>query len=415
MPIVSETTRKQEIAIVGGGPAGLMAAEVLATAGHAVAVFDAMPSVGRKFLLAGVGGMNITHSEARDAFLTRYYERRPQLEPIIDAFDAAALREWVHGLGVETFVGSSGRVFPREMKAAPLLRAWLTRLRNLGVNFNPRHRWLGWNEDGALRFASPDGERAIRADATLLALGGASWARLGSDGAWVPLLAGRGVDIAPLVAANSGFELTWSAHFRERFAGQPLKSVTLSFVDADGVHHARTGECLVTEHGLEGSLVYALSAPLRSTLLAQGSVRISLDLAPGRDAARVLSEVSHPRGARSLASHLQSRVGLNNMRTALLREALSREQMDDVRLLAETIKALPLTLTGTRPIDEAISTAGGVRFEALDANLMLRALPGVFCAGEMLDWEAPTGGYLLTACFATGRAAARGMLDWLGR
>jgi uncharacterized flavoprotein (TIGR03862 family) len=415
MPIVSQTTRKQEIAIVGGGPAGLMAAEVLAAAGHAVAVFDAMPSVGRKFLLAGVGGMNITHSEARDAFLARYYERRPQLEPIIDAFDAAALREWVHGLGVETFVGTSGRVFPREMKAAPLLRAWLTRLRNLGVNFNPRHRWLGWNEDGALRFASPEGERAINADATLLALGGASWARLGSDGAWVPLLAGRGVDIAPLVAANCGFELAWSAHFRERFAGQPLKSVTLSFVDADGVHHARTGECLVTEHGLEGSLVYALSAPLRSTLLAQGSVRISLDLAPGRDAARVFSEVSHPRGARSLASHLQSRVGLNNMRTALLREALSREQMDDVRLLAETIKALPLTLTGTRPIDEAISTAGGVRFEALDAKLMLRALPGVFCAGEMLDWEAPTGGYLLTACFATGHAAARGMLDWLGR
>jgi uncharacterized flavoprotein (TIGR03862 family) len=374
-----------------------------------------MPSVGRKFLLAGVGGMNITHSEARDAFLTRYYERSPQLEPIIDAFDADALREWVHGLGVETFVGSSGRVFPREMKAAPLLRAWLTRLRNLGVNFNPRHRWLGWNEDGALRFASPDGERAINADATLLALGGASWARLGSDGAWVPLLAGRGVDIAPLVAANSGFELAWSAHFRERFAGQPLKSVTLSFVDADGVRHARTGECLVTEHGLEGSLVYALSAPLRSTLLAQGCVRISLDLAPGRDAARVFREVSHPRGARSLASHLQSRVGLNTMRTALLREALSREQMDDMRLLAETIKALPLTLTGTRPIDEAISTAGGVRFEALDANLMLSALPGVFCAGEMLDWEAPTGGYLLTACFATGRAAARGMLHWLGR
>jgi uncharacterized flavoprotein (TIGR03862 family) len=414
MPIVSQTTRKQEIAIVGGGPAGLMAAEVLAAAGRAVAVFDAMPSVGRKFLLAGVGGMNITHSEARDAFLTRYYERRPQLEPIIDAFDAAALREWVHGLGVETFVGSSGRVFPREMKAAPLLRAWLTRLRNLDVNFNPRHRWLGWNEDGALRFASPEGERTINADATLLALGGASWARLGSDGAWVPLLAGRGVDIAPLVAANSGFELVWSTHFRERFAGQPLKSVTLSFVGADGVRHARTGECLVTEHGLEGSLVYALSAPLRSTLLAQGCVRISLDLAPGRDAARVFSEVSHPRGARSLASHLQSRVGLNNMRTALLREALSREQMDDVRLLAETIKALPLTLTGTRPIDEAISTAGGVRFEALDANLMLRALPGVFCAGEMLDWEAPTGGYLLTACFATGRAAAGGMLDWLG-
>jgi uncharacterized flavoprotein (TIGR03862 family) len=415
MPIVSETSRKQEIAIVGGGPAGLMAAEVLAAAGRPVALFDAMPSVGRKFLLAGVGGMNITHSEAREAFLARYYERRPQLEPIIDSFDAAALREWVHGLGVETFVGTSGRVFPREMKAAPLLRAWLARLRNLGVSFNPRHRWLGWNEDGALRFASPEGECCVAAQATLLALGGASWARLGSDGAWVPLLAARGVDIASLEPANCGFELAWSAHFRERFAGQPLKSVTLSFVDADGVHRARTGECLVTEHGLEGSLVYALSAPLRKTLLAQGSVRIALDLAPGRDAARVFSEVAHPRGARSLASHLQSRVGLNGVRTALLREALSREEMDDPHLLAGTIKALPLTLTGTRPLDEAISTAGGVRFEALDEQLMLRALPGVFCAGEMLDWEAPTGGYLLTACFATGRAAAHGLLNWLAR
>ncbi len=413
MHSVSKASCKQKISIIGGGPAGLMAAEVLATAGLSVTVFDAMPSVGRKFLLAGVGGMNITHSEAHDAFLSRYGKRRAALAPLIAAFDANALREWACGLGVETFVGSSGRVFPREMKAAPLLRAWLVRLRALGVSFAPRHRWLGWNEDGALRFTTPHGAREVASDASLLALGGASWARLGSDGAWVPWLAARGVETAPLQPANCGFELTWSTHFRARFAGQPLKSVRLSFTDADGIRHTRLGECLVTEYGLEGSLIYALSAPLRDTLLAQGCVKITLDLAPGREPARVLGELAHPRGARSLASHLQSRVGLDSLRTSLLREALSREQMDDPQRLADTIKALPLTLTATRPLDEAISTAGGVCFEALDANLMLHAIPGVFCAGEMLDWEAPTGGYLLTACFASGRAAAHGMLDWL--
>lgn len=390
-----------------------MAAEVLAAAGRQVEVYDAMPSVGRKFLLAGIGGLNITHSEPREPFLDRYGARRKALEATISAFDSQALREWVHGLGVETFVGTSGRVFPREMKAAPLLRAWLTRLRGLGVAFNMRHRWLGWSTSGALQFATPNGDRKIATDAVLLALGGASWPRLGSDGAWVPWLATRGVEIAPFQPANCGFEVAWSTHLREHFAGRPLKSVTLTFTDASGVKQQRTGECLITKHGLEGSLIYALSAPLRNTLLVNGRVVVTLDLAPGRDAERVLAEVSHPRGARSLASHLKSRVGLDSLRTTLLREALTREQMDNPRCVTHAIKALPLTLTATRPIAEAISSAGGIRFESLDAHYMVRSLPGVFCAGEMLDWEAPTGGYLLTACFATGRAAGSGIDRWL--
>ncbi|MCL2658572.1 MAG: TIGR03862 family flavoprotein [Betaproteobacteria bacterium] len=412
---MSETRQSQRIAIIGGGPAGLMAAEVIAEAGYVVDLFDAMPSVGRKFLLAGIGGLNITHSEARENFLARYGERREQLAPSIDAFDADALREWARQLGIETFVGTSGRVFPREMKAAPLLRAWLHRLRGQGVRLHTRHRWLGWNAAGALRFATPTGESEQRPAASVLALGGASWPKLGSDGAWVPWLAARGVDIAALQPANCGFETHWSEHFRTRFAGQALKSIRLRFVDLHGTPHERIGECLITQHGLEGSLIYALSSTLRETLNAEGKVKIELDLAPGRELARVQQEVAHPRGSRSLSSHLHSRVGLNGLKTALLHEALSRAEMHDPLRLTQTIKALPLTLHATRPIDEAISSAGGVRFEAMDEDLMLRAFPGVFCAGEMLDWEAPTGGYLLTACFATGRAAARGVIAWLQR
>ena len=401
------------IAIVGGGPAGLMAAEILSAAGLAVTVYDAMPSVGRKFLLAGVGGMNITHSENKADFLSRYREREAELAVWLQDFDADRLRDWVHGLGVETFVGSSGKVFPREMKAAPLLRAWLSRLREAGVQFKVRHRWLGWTEQGALRFTHPAGELLVRHTAVLLALGGGSWKKLGSDGSWTSLLTSRGVDVRPLLPANCGFDCRWSSHFVDKFAGQPLKSVRLTFTDLAGNTVSKTGECVVTRHGVEGNLVYAFSAVLRDTLLEQGSATCYLDLLPQKTAEQVLAEVTHPRGSRSMSSHLQSRLNLKGVRAGLLRECLSKQAFTDLPALAAGIKQLPLTVYATRPIDEAISTAGGVRFSAMDAAQMLKALPGVFCAGEMLDWEAPTGGYLLTACLASGRAAGLGILRWL--
>ncbi len=403
----------RSVAIIGGGPAGLMAAEVLSQRGVRVEVYDAMPSVGRKFLMAGKGGMNITHSEPLESFLDRYGARREQIKPLLDVFSPDVLREWIHGLGIETFVGSSGRVFPKDMKAAPLLRAWLHRLRGNGVSFRMRHRWCGWDDSGALRFVMPEGECLVQTDAVILALGGGSWARLGSDGAWVPLLAQRGVAVAALRPANCGFEVGWSEHFRTRFAGQPLKAVVLTFTDAAGVTHRRQGDCMVTETGIEGGLIYALSASIRDAIEAHGSATIYLDLTPGKDLARVTAEVSHPRGSRSLSSHLQSRVGIKGVQSGLLRECLSAEYFADAVRLAQAIKSLPLRLLVPRPLDEAISTAGGVRFEALDAHLMLKNSPAVFCAGEMLDWEAPTGGYLLTACFASGRVAGEGVLAWL--
>lgn len=395
--------------VIGGGPAGLMAAEVLSGHGIPVDLYDAMPSVGRKFLMAGKGGLNLTHSEPIDAFLARYGERRGEIEPIIRAFGPDDLRAWAKGLGVDTFVGSSGRVFPAEMKAAPLLRAWLHRLRAAGVRVHVRHRWLGWDADGRLRFATPAGETAIAAHATVLALGGGSWARLGSDGAWLPALAQRGVEVAPLRPANCGFEAGWSDHFRERFAGQPLKSVAITFAG-----ETRKGEFVVTEHGVEGSLVYAYSARLRDAIERDGSAIFELDLLPDWPAERVLAEVVRPRGSRSLSSHLQSRLGLTGVKAGLLRECLAKDAFADPARLAAAIKALPIRVLAPRPIDEAISTAGGVAFAALDAGLMLRDLPGVFCAGEMLDWEAPTGGYLLTACLASGRAAGLAAAIHLG-
>lgn len=401
------------VAVVGGGPAGLMAAEIIAQGGARVELYDAMPSVGRKFLLAGVGGMNITHAEAPERFLSRYYERSPHLEPLLQAFGAEALRAFIHELGIPTFVGSSGRVFPRDMKAAPLLRAWLQRLRAAGVAIHTRTRWLGWTSSGELLLENPQGQYPQKVDALQLALGGGSWAKLGSDGAWLPRLAERGVDIAPLQAANCGFECTWSAHLRERFAGAPLKPVVARLISVAGEVIERQGECIVTEQGVEGSLIYALSKPLRELITAQGHATLTLDLAPGRDLPRVIDELSAPRGAKSLSSHLQSRVGITGVKAALLRECLTPDVFQDSEKLARGIKALPVTLNATRPMDEAISCAGGVRFEALNEQLMLNALPGVFCAGEMLDWEAPTGGYLLTACFATGRAAGLGVLNWL--
>ncbi|MHB1053863.1 MAG: TIGR03862 family flavoprotein [Thiobacillus sp.] len=403
------------VAVIGGGPAGLMAAEALIQGGARVDLYDAMPSVGRKFLLAGVGGMNLTHSEPFDAFLSRYGARAGAIKPLLETLSPDALRAWSRGLGIETFVGSSGRVFPVGMKAAPLLRAWLHRLREAGVRFHVRHRWLGWNDVGGLRFAAPQGEVAVQADAVVLALGGGSWAKLGSDGAWVPLLAQRGIEVASLAPSNCGFEVAggWSAHLRSRFAGQPLKTVALRFTDAAGHAHERRGELMLSDSGIEGGLVYALSAPLRDTIAAQGTVTVQLDLAPDKILARVIAEVAHPRGSRSLSSHLQSRAGIKGAKMALLHEVLPAAQLNDPIQLANAIKSLPLTLGAPRPLDEAISCAGGVRFESLDETLMLRDLPGVFCAGEMLDWEAPTGGYLLTACFASGRVAGQGALNYL--
>ncbi|MGR4872323.1 TIGR03862 family flavoprotein [Variovorax sp. LARHSF232] len=414
------TSSKPVFAVIGAGPAGLMAAETLALAGAQIHVFDAMASAGRKFLLAGRGGLNLTHSEPLEAFASRFGERQAQVEPWLAAFGPQALRDWAQGLGVQTFVGTSGRVFPSDMKAAPLLRAWLHRLRAAGVQFHMRHRWLGALEaaDGParswqLRFATPSGESATQADAVVLALGGGSWARLGSDGAWVPWLAARRVDLAPLAPANCGFDIGWSPYFAERFAGQPFKSVAIEFCDSSGRRFARKkGEFVATATGIEGSLIYAASGLLRDEIAASGSATLTLDLLPDHSSEKVRAEVLHPRGARSLASHLKGRLGLEGIKAALLHEVLGRDGMHDMEKVAAAIKALPLTLKAARPIDEAISSAGGVRFDALDASLMARALPGVFCAGEMLDWEAPTGGYLLTASMASGVVAARGLLGW---
>lgn len=431
-----------DVAIVGGGPAGLMAAEVLAQGGVSVHLFDAMPSVGRKFLLAGKGGLNLTHSEPHEPFVSRYAGRQTQVEPLIQAFGGPEVCAWAHGLGVETFVGTSGRVFPADLKAAPLLRAWLQRLRAQGVRFHMRHRWLGWGDEGALRFAVPPGEVQVTARAVVLALGGGSWARLGSDGAWVPLLAEHGVAVAPLRPANCGFDVLrsdapvgetrraflqeligrtptpsvgWTPHFAERFAGQPFKTVALSFTDSQGNAFSRRGEFVATATGIEGSLVYAASHLLRDEIEAHGYATCHLDLLPDHSPERVLVEVRHPRGSRSLSSHLKSRLGLDGIKAGILYEHLGKEGMNDPVALAHAIKALPITVVATRPLDEAISTAGGVAFEALDAHLMATSAPGVFCAGEMLDWEAPTGGYLLTASMASGRVAGEGALRWLAQ
>ena len=416
---------QQTVAVVGAGPAGLMAAEVLQSRGVQVHVFDSMPSVGRKFLLAGIGGLNLTHSEALPEFMARYAERAPALAPYLDAFGPDAVRAWAGELGIETFVGTSGRVFPKDMKAAPLLRAWLHRLRAGGdarppVQFHMRRRWLGWTDDGALRFAHADGEATFHADATVLALGGASWSRLGSDGAWVPLLAARGVAVAPLRASNCGFDVAptgahrsgWSDHLRQRFAGEPVKPVAITAADSAGIVHRQQGEFVVTDTGIEGSLVYAFSAGLRDAIAAQGQATLTLDLLPQHTLEQVRAETRRPRGTRSLSTHLKSRLHLQGVKMGLLHELLSPAQLNDPDVLAGLIKALPLVVGAPRPIDEAISTAGGVRFEALDAGLMTHAVPGLFVAGEMLDWEAPTGGYLLTACLATGRAAGQGVVDW---
>lgn len=446
------TTERVRVCVIGGGPAGLMAAEVMSAAGVAVHLFDAMPTVGRKFLLAGKGGLNLTHSEPADRFAERYGERRARIEALLESFNASDLREWAAGLGIETFVGSSGRVFPKDLKAAPLLRAWLQRLRRpggtqgKGVEFHMRHRWLGWTRGGeALRFETPEGEQQFACDALVLALGGGSWARLGSNGAWVPLLAARGVAVAPLLPSNCGFDVAaqprpehalaapashqalpiqvvpkpaltgWSEYFASRFAGQPFKSVAISCASASGKLFQRKGEFVATATGVEGSLIYAASSLLRDEISQRGFATLTLDLLPDMSADKVLAEVAHPRGSRSMSNHLKSRLKIEGIKAAVLHEILNRNDLQSPQKLAFAIKALPLQLVAARPMDEAISTAGGVLFEVLNTDLMLDALPGVFCAGEMLDWEAPTGGYLLTACMASGRKAGLGVLAYLAK
>ncbi|MEW9624644.1 TIGR03862 family flavoprotein [Rhodanobacter geophilus] len=403
------------LAIIGGGPAGLMAAEAACAAGVQVDLYDAMGSVGRKFLLAGKGGLNLTHGEPFTRFVERYGERRDEITRWLRVFDAGALRAWAHGLGVETFVGSSGRVFPADMKAAPLLRRWLHRLRAGGVAFHVHHRWLGWTDDGALRFATPAGEHAVAAGATVLALGGASWPKLGSDGAWVAPLRAAGIDVAPLQSANCGFEIAWSEHLRSRFAGVPLKAVVAHWLDRRGVAQSRQGECVLSEYGIEGSLVYAIGADLRERIAQQGKAQLQLDLAPGMTQAALAERLAAPRGKHSLGEWLRRRAHLDGVKCALVFEGGDRAVLAGPVALAARIKALPLVLRAPRPLAEAISTAGGVRLEALDGALMLRGRPGTFFAGEMLDWEAPTGGYLLTACLASGMLAGRGAAGWLQR
>ncbi|MFT4193431.1 MAG: TIGR03862 family flavoprotein [Ottowia sp.] len=424
------------VIVIGAGPAGLMAAEALSRAGVAVEVFDAMPSAGRKFLLAGRGGLNLTHSEPLAPFIGRFRQGGGEAADAVAGwlrdFGPDAVRDWAAGLGVQTFVGTSGRVFPTEMKAAPLLRAWLHRLRHpdtpgaAPVRFHMRHRWVGWaapdtpdsiaagacpeSAGGTFCFESPAGPVTLRPRAAVLALGGGSWPRLGSDGAWVPWLAQAGAEVAPLAPANCGFDVGWSPHFAERFAGQPLKNVALSFTGGRGRRFARRGEFVLTATGIEGSLVYAASSLLRDEIAQGGHATLHLDLLPARTPEQVRAAVAHPRGSRSLSSHLRSRLGLAAVHTALLHEVLSPAQLHDAAALAAAIGALPITLRAPRPLAEAISSAGGVRFAALTDALELRARPGLFCAGEMLDWEAPTGGYLLTACLASGARAARGVL-----
>ena len=407
------------IAIIGGGPAGLMAADVLIAAGKTVHLFDAMPSVGRKFLLAGKGGLNLTHSEPFDRFTTRYTAKTAILQAMLQDFNADAVRDWAASLGVETFVGSSGRVFPVDMKAAPLLRAWLHRLKHpaqgSGLQMHMRHRWTGWADNGALTFQTPAGCVQVQADVTLLALGGGSWARLGSDGAWVPLLAAKGIATRPLLPANCGFDVQggWSPFFASRFAGQPFKSVAIQINQPEGQVWRKAGEFVATATGVEGSLIYAASQWLRDDIERNGHATFMLDLLPHMSLERVQAEVAHPRGTKSLSSHLKSRLHLDGIKSALLHEILEKSSFQDPVVLARAIKELPVTLQATRPLDEAISSAGGVAFEALTEQLMCSHLPGVFCAGEMLDWEAPTGGYLLTACFASGKRAGAGVLKYL--
>jgi len=408
------STAARRVAIIGGGPAGLMAAETVRAAGHQVDVYEAKGSPGRKFLIAGKGGLNLTHSDAHDVFVARYRERASEVGAWLADFDGPALRDWALGFGVETYVGSSGRVFPVDRKAAPLLRGWVRRLKEQGVRLHVQHRWTGWADDGALRFETPEGEVTVQADAVVLAMGGGSWPQLGSDAAWVAPLAARGIDMAPLQSANCGFDVDWTAYFRDRQAGAPLKPLVAHWVALDGQPRTLQGECVISADGIEGSLIYAMAADLRDTLARDGAVTLHLDLLPGQTEAQLLDKLQRPRQGRSFGEHLRRQLGLGGVKSALLFEVLGKDagQLPADRIAA-ALKRLPLSLLRPRPMAEVISTAGGVRLEALDAQLMLRQMPGTFCAGEMLDWEAPTGGYLLTACFASGLRAGRGVITYL--
>jgi uncharacterized flavoprotein (TIGR03862 family) len=401
-----------QVAVIGAGPAGLMAAEVLAQSGAKVTVYDAMPSAGRKFLMAGRGGLNLTHSEPLPQFLTRYGKAMPRLAPAIEAFNPDVLRAWSETLGQPTFVGSSGRVFPQAFKASPLLRAWLRQLDSAGVQFAFRHRWTGWDDNRHLLFETPDGQRAVDASATVLALGGASWPRLGSTGAWVEILAAKAVAIAPLRPANCGFVVAWSKVFRDRFEGQPLKGAALSF----GAHTVR-GEAMITKSGIEGGAIYALSAELREAIIYAGRATLNVAMRPDLELQDLIARLSAPRGKQSFSNWLRKAAHLSPVAIGLLQEAAfnAGESLSSLSTasLAGLINAVPVQINGVAPIARAISTAGGISFDELDADYMIRRLPGVFVAGEMLDWEAPTGGYLLQASFATGAAAGRGALEWL--
>jgi len=399
---------QKTVAIVGGGPAGLMAAEVVSQHGIKVDLFDAMPSVGRKLLMAGKSGLNITHSDPLDVFITRFGKSQTHIESMLNKFGPNELREWVHGLGIETFIGTSGRVFPKGMKASPLLRAWINRLEPSGVTFHMRHKLIGFLPENTLLFNTQNGEVAVKADAVVLALGGGSWSRLGSDGKWVDWLNQNGIKVEPLLPSNCGFVVEWSAHFREKYEGHPIKSVILSFRQ-----FKQQGEFIVTKEGVEGGLIYSASSMMRDEIYKNGNAVIYLDLKPDRNLEWLVDKLSRPRGKRSLSTYLEKSLGIHGVKAGLLREFVPKNDFTNADRLARFIKALPVPLIGTSPLDEAISTAGGVMFESLDEKLMVKNLPGVFCAGEMLDWEAPTGGYLLTLCFSSGVTAGYGVHTWL--
>ncbi len=404
---VSDPRAKKAI-VIGGGPAGLIAAEVLIQGGVTVDLYDAMPSVGRKFLIAGKGGLNLTHSEPWDQFLSRYGPRQEQLKPMLTEFGPHELRQWFHALEFETYVGSSGKVFPKIMKAGPILHAWVSRLKVAGVRFHLRHRWTGWDEADNLIFETPAGQTAVQGAVVILALGGGSWPQTGSDGSWISHLTARGVQVNQLKPANCGFDVNWSDHFREKFAGVPVKSIEIRFGQV-----SRRGELVITTTGIEGHLIYQFSGSLRDKIESLGSASIYLDLTPDWSQEKLTRKLSQPRGKKSMATHLKRSVGISGVKAGLLREFVPRDDFNLPEKLAQSIKKISLPLVAPRPIEEAISSAGGISFEALDQNLMITTLPSVFCAGEMLDWEAPTGGYLLTACFSTGRWAGEGALQRL--
>lgn len=396
--------------IVGGGPAGLMAAEVLSERGVRVHVYDGMPSVGRKLLMAGKSGLNLTHAEPYSSFVQRFGSQNARLRPYLDMFPPDQLRDWAKKLGIETFTGSSGRVFPTAFKASPLLRAWLRRLDDNGVKFHLQHKWLGWNDKEQLEFQTPESLITVDANTVIFALGGASWPRLGSDAMWLPAFKERRIDLTPFKPANCGFNVDWSDHFQERFAGEPVKSVRLTHGDS-----FKKGDFVISRDGIEGSTVYAVSASLRDALLQTGQATLTIDLKPDFSEEQLAKRLAKPRGKNSLTNHLRKTVGLTGVKAGLVRECLPKDTLENPNLFAHGLKNLPIQIRSTRPIEEAISCAGGVSLAALDDSLMVKAYPGIFCAGEMLDWEAPTGGYLLTACFATGKAAGLGALKWLRR